>query len=72
MSESPLDSKVLKWNGLLSCRYSKEERAQNASVSEHCRLDCVSAQVDAGAEVILTQPPLLKGQFEAWYDGLSR
>ena len=32
----------------------------------------VITQVDAGAEVILTQPPLLKGQFEAWYEGLSR
>jgi len=29
-------------------------------------------QVDAGAEVILTQPPLLRRQFEAWYEGLSR
>lgn len=29
-------------------------------------------QVEAGAEVILTQPPLLKRQFEAWYEGLIR
>ncbi|CAL5225519.1 g8349 [Coccomyxa viridis] len=34
--------------------------------------DSVLRKVDAGAEVLLTQPPLLNRQFEAWYEGLSR
>lgn len=30
------------------------------------------AQVDAGAEVIVTQPPLVWGKFESWFDQLHR
>ena len=34
--------------------------------------EATCVQVDAGAEAILTQPPLLRGQFEAWYEGVTR
>ena len=34
--------------------------------------EAMCVQVDAGAEAILTQPPLLRSQFEAWYEGMTR
>ncbi len=42
----------------------------SGAVLQH--LIALTMQVDAGAEVLLTQPPLLNRQFEAWYEGLSR
>ena len=38
----------------------------------HCDMCMLVGQVAAGAEAILTQPPLLWHRFESWYEGVER